>query len=144
MLHPINDLLMLFLSAFLAATILPVQSEAVFGWMLLHSDHSTTILLFTATLGNVLGACVNWCLGRYCMKFSDRRWFPVKHQTLARAEKIYQQFGLWTLLFSWVPFIGDPLTVIAGMFRVRFTVFLTLVTIGKMARYGAIAMLLTS
>ncbi len=140
--HPINDLLMLFFSAFLAATILPAQSEAVFGWMLLHSDHTAAILLFTATLGNVLGACVNWCLGSYCMKFSDRRWFPVKHQTLRRAENIYQQFGRWTLLFSWVPFIGDPLTIIAGMFRVRFTVFLTLVTIGKLTRYVALAALI--
>lgn len=128
----------LFTVSFLAATILPLQSEAVLAGLYLSGNYNAAILLLTATAGNVLGACVNWWLGRHLQKFKDKRWFPVSKKALARARLIYRRYGVWTLLLAWVPFIGDPLTIIAGILRTPFWLFVTLVTIGKAGRYYAI------
>ena len=87
----------------------------------------------------VAGAIVNWLLGRGVARFRDRRWFPLSDAQYARAEATFNRYGLWSLLFSWVPIIGDPLTLIAGALRVRFWPFLALVTLGKAARYVALA-----
>lgn len=132
------DLILLFAASLLAATILPAQSEAVLAGLHLTGEHSPIALVTVATLGNVLGACINWLLGRYLEHFKNRRWFPVKEQALDKAVQTYQRYGVWTLLLSWVPFIGDPLTVIAGLLRTPFPVFVLLVTIGKLARYVAV------
>ncbi len=128
----------LFTVAFLAATILPLQSEAVLAGLYLSGNYNAALLLFTATAGNVLGACVNWWLGRHLQRFKDKRWFPVSKKLLARARIIYRRYGVWTLLLAWVPFIGDPLTIIAGILRTPFWLFAVLVTIGKAGRYYAI------
>lgn len=132
----------LFFSALLAATIFPAQSEAVLAGLSLTGDYNTALLIAVATLGNVIGAVINWLFGRYLEHFKNRRWFPVKETSLVKAAAIYQRYGVWTLLFSWVPFIGDPLTVIAGMLRTPFKLFLPLVTIGKLARYVAVVVLI--
>jgi membrane protein YqaA with SNARE-associated domain len=132
------DLLALFAAALLAATLFPAQSEAVLVALTLSGNHSVVLLVAIATFGNVLGACVNWLVGRYLEHFKDRRWFPINKAALERATRSYERYGLWTLLFSWVPFIGDPLTVIAGLLRTRFSLFLVIVTIGKLARYIAV------
>ena len=128
----------LFTVAFLAATILPLQSEAVLAGLYLSGNYNAALLLFTATAGNVLGACVNWWLGRHLQRFKDKRWFPVSKKLLARARIIYRRYGVWTLLLAWVPFIGDPLTIIAGILRTPFWLFAVLVTFGKAGRYYAI------
>jgi membrane protein YqaA with SNARE-associated domain len=128
----------LFFSSLLAATIFPAQSEAVLVGLHLTGKYSAALLIFIATLGNVLGACINWLLGRYLEYFKQRRWFPVKQAALDKAARTYQRYGVWSLLFSWVPIIGDPLTVIAGLLRTPFPLFLLLVTIGKLARYVAV------
>lgn len=132
----------LFFSALLAATIIPAQSEAVLIGLHLTGNSSPALLIAVATFGNVLGACINWILGRYLEHFKNRRWFPVKEKALDRAARTYQRYGVWSLLFSWVPIIGDPLTVIAGLLRTPFLMFLLLVTIGKAARYIAIVAVL--
>jgi membrane protein YqaA with SNARE-associated domain len=129
------DLLLLFASSFLAATLIPAQSELVLAGLVLAANHNPMILIAVATVGNVLGAAFNWLLGRYLDQFKHRRWFPVKARELAKAAQIYQRYGVWSLLFSWLPFIGDPLTVIAGLLGTSFTLFLLLVSIGKLARY---------
>jgi membrane protein YqaA with SNARE-associated domain len=129
---------MLFAAAFLAATIFPAQSEAVLMGLHLNGNHDAFLLVLVATTGNVLGSCVNWLLGRYLVHFKDRRWFPIKEAALNRATRTYQHYGAWTLLFAWVPFIGDPLTVAAGFLRMHILPFILLVTIGKAARYIAI------
>ncbi|HYD29657.1 MAG TPA: YqaA family protein [Azospirillaceae bacterium] len=131
----------LFLTAFLAATVFPAQSEALLVALDLSGAHSTVTLIGVATSGNVLGSVVNWLLGRYLIHFQDRRWFPVKRSLIERATAWYRRWGLWSLLLSWAPFIGDPLTVVAGILRVNAWAFLTLVTIGKAARYLAITMI---
>ncbi len=131
--------LALFLAAFLAATIVPAQSEAVLVGLILAKDQPLLLLLLIATTGNVLGSVVNWLLGRFIEHFRDRPWFPVSPARLAKAEAWYRRFGIWSLLLSWVPIIGDPLTVIAGVLRTPFLTFLLLVTIAKGGRYIVLA-----
>ncbi len=131
--------LALFLAAFLAATIVPAQSEAVLVGLILADKQPLLLLLLVATAGNVLGSVVNWLLGRFIEHFRDRPWFPVSAEKLARAEAWYRRFGVWSLLLSWVPIIGDPLTVVAGVLRTPFLTFLALVTLAKAGRYIALA-----
>ncbi|MCX5520066.1 DedA family protein [Kaistia defluvii] len=128
----------LFLAALAAATILPMQSEAVLVGLLL-ADYSPIWLLAVASLGNVLGSVINWYLGRGIARFQDRRWFPVGPEALARAEAWYRRYGRWSLLLSWAPVVGDPLTVVAGILREPMPGFLVLVTIAKVGRYLVLA-----
>lgn len=131
--------LSLFAIAFAAATILPLQSEAVLTALLLTGDRSWPLLLSIASIGNTLGAGVNWFLGREINRFRNRRWFPASMQRMAQAERLYQRFGRWCLIFAWVPVIGDALTVVAGVMKERLWVFLLLVGLGKTARYLLLA-----
>lgn len=133
----------LFGSAFLAATIFPAQSEAVLAALLLDGTHPATVLIAVASLGNVLGAILNWLLGRGIERFKHKAWFPAKGDVLERAQGWYQRYGKWSLLLSWAPFVGDPLTVVAGVMREPFPVFLALVTVAKVGRYLALAALVT-
>ena len=128
----------LFSAALLGATIVPAQSEVILAGMHMAGTHSTPTLVLVATAGNVLGSVVNWLLGRYLIHFRDRRWFPVKASLIDRATTWYRKWGVWSLLLAWAPFIGDPLTLVAGILRENFWVFLLLVTIGKAARYVAL------
>lgn len=129
----------LFVVALLAATVLPLQSEAALVGLLLNGTFSTTGLLAAAITGNTLGAAINWWLGRGLERFRERRWFPVKEPALARAQRWYRRYGRWSLLLSWVPIVGDPLTVIAGVMREPLPVFLALVGAAKAARYLVLA-----
>lgn len=131
----------LFLVAFLAATVLPAQSEAGLAGLLLSGDFSPVLLIVVASLGNTLGAVVNWGLGRGIDRFIGRRWFPVKPEALERASRWYRRYGKWSLLLSWAPFIGDPLTVVAGVLREPIVPFLLLVALAKTGRYLVVAAL---
>ena len=128
----------LFAASFLAATVFPFQSELVLVGMLLAGDFAWPALLAVATVGNVLGSVVNWGLGRFFIHFRDRRWFPVKPARYARMEHWFARYGVWSLLFSWVPVVGDPLTVVAGALRVNLPLFVPLVTLGKLGRYAVL------
>ena len=128
----------LFASALLAATILPFSSEAVLVGLMAAGDFDAAGLWAVASLGNVLGACINWGLGRFCLHWRDRRWFPVSGDQLDRAGKWFSRYGVWSLLLAWVPVIGDPLTFVAGIMRVDFRLFLGLVAIGKAGRYAVL------
>lgn len=129
----------LFAAAFVAATVIPAQSEAVLAALLLSGNHPIIVLLIVATFGNVLGSVVNWALGRGIERFRHRRWFPADATALARAQRWYRRYGKWSLLLSWAPFVGDPLTVMAGVLREPFGSFLLLVTIAKLTRYLVLA-----
>ncbi|MBU0583646.1 MAG: DedA family protein [Alphaproteobacteria bacterium] len=129
----------LFAIAFIAATILPAQSEAALVALLVAGTHSPILLVAVASLGNVLGAVVNWALGRSVERFRDRRWFPVSPRALDRATGWYHRWGRWSLLFSWAPIGGDALTVAAGVLREPLRSFLVLVTIAKTGRYAVLA-----
>ena len=128
----------LFAASFLAATVFPFQSELVLLGLLLSGDYPWPALLAVATVGNVGGAVVNWALGRFFLHFRDRRWFPVKPETYARVERWYARYGVWSLLFAWVPLVGDPLTVVAGALRANLVLFVVLVTVGKLGRYAVL------
>ena len=126
---------------FLAATILPAQSEAGLAALILAAPSSVTLLVITASLGNILGAVVNWYLGRGLTGFAGKWWFPANSGQLARTTGWYDKYGRWSLLLSWVPIIGDPLTVVAGIMREPLPRFLLIVGIAKTARYVVVAVL---
>ncbi|KAE9642575.1 MAG: DedA family protein [Pseudomonas sp.] len=125
----------LFVAAFGAATLLPMQSEAVLVGMLLSDRYVVSTLLAVATVGNVLGSALNWLLGRSVERFRHKRWFPVSESKLEKAQQSYLRYGRWSLLLSWVPIIGDPLTVVAGVMREPLWSFLLIVTLAKGMRY---------
>ncbi len=129
----------LFVVSLLAATIFPAQSESVLVGLLLLGRHSPWILVSVASVGNILGAVINWVLGRYIETWRGSAWFPVSEDSLKRAQSWYHRLGRWSLLVSWLPIIGDPLTLVAGIMREPFLSFLILVAIGKIARYVALA-----
>lgn len=129
--------LLLFATAFGAATLLPFYSEVLLVAQLNRGLDPMLLWLF-ATAGNTLGAVVNWVIGWHLTHYVDRRWFPVRQQALDRAQRWFQRYGTWTLLFSWAPVGGDALTVVAGIMKVRLWLFLLLVTLGKGARYAAV------
>ena len=129
----------LFISAFVAATVLPMQSEAVLVGLLMAASHPISVLVIVATIGNVLGAVINWYLGRYLLKFKEKRWFPSSQHQLERAQNWYRRYGRWSLLGSWLPIVGDPLTVVAGLMREPLISFVVLVTIAKGTRYILLA-----
>ncbi len=131
----------LFIAAFLAATILPAQSESGLAALILASPASVILLVATASLGNILGSVVNWYLGRGINRFTGKRWFPASADQLSRATNWYSRYGRWSLLLSWVPVFGDPLTVVAGIMREPLLRFLLIVGIAKTSRYIVVALL---
>lgn len=136
----LTSYLLLFGASFLAATILPFSSEVIL-FSMLQQGFSPYWLVVIAAIGNTLGSCVNWWLGRSLLKFQHQRWFYFSPQQVETAQQRFQRYGLWSLLFAWVPIGGDALTLIAGIMRVRFSIFLLLVGIGKTARYVLIVLL---
>lgn len=128
----------LFLSALVAATILPMQSEAVLVGLLAGGSLSPVLLVTVASLGNIMGSLINWFIGRGIEHYRDRAWFPARESALARAQNWYGRYGKWSLLFSWLPIVGDPLTLVAGVMREPLPSFLILVAIGKIGRYVAL------
>ena len=125
----------LFAAAFLAATLLPAQSEAVLAGLVIAGKQPVLALFLVASTANVLGSVINWLIGRGVERFRDRRWFPASPEALAKAQRHYERWGHWSLLASWVPIIGDPLTLVAGILREPLWRFLVLVSIAKAGRY---------
>lgn len=133
----------MFLSAFLAATILPLGSEVLFGALLLQTLNPVSLVAI-ATFGNVLGSLLNYALGIWGGVALAKRWLKLSDTDILKAEQRFQRLGQWSLLLAWVPIIGDPLTVIAGFLRVPLLWFLVLVTIGKLVRYSVLAYVVSS
>lgn len=129
----------LFAAAFLSATLLPGSSEAALAALLASGRSGPVEALIVATIGNTLGSCVNWALGLYVNRWRGNRFFPVKEKDFERYCALYQKYGLWSLLASWVPVIGDPLTVMAGVFGTPLRLFIPIVAFAKLARYVLIA-----
>ena len=127
--------LSLFVISFLAATILPFSSELTLTGLIATSNYDNLLLLIVASLGNTLGSLVNWALGFYSRNLTTKKWFPFKDKQIEKSSQWFSKFGKWSLLFAWVPIIGDPLTLVAGLLRVRFLDFIILVAIGKVSRY---------
>lgn len=130
----------LFMAAFLAATILPLSSEVVLSVLLLSGASPITVVA-VATAGNVLGSLTNYGLGYWASLGMVKQWLKLSEGEFLLAEQRFKQYGQWSLLFAWVPIIGDPLTLIAGILRVRLLWFLLLVTTGKCLRYIVVSYL---
>ena len=127
--------LSLFSISFLAATVLPFSSELTLAGLISTLNYDNLLLLVVASFGNVLGSVFNWSLGFYSRNLSTKKWFPFKETQIERSSKWFSKFGKWSLLFAWLPIVGDPLTFVAGLLRVRFLDFIILVAIGKVSRY---------
>ncbi|MBB4724608.1 membrane protein YqaA with SNARE-associated domain [Xanthomonas euvesicatoria] len=106
---------------------------------LLLDGGSTVGLVVVASLGNVLGSLINWWIGREAVRFQGRRWFPIKPNALLRAQAWYRRYGKWSLLLSWMPVIGDPLTLAAGVMREPLRAVVPLLVVAKTARYAVVA-----
>ncbi|KFC50824.1 membrane protein [Halomonas sp. SUBG004] len=125
----------LFWVALASATLLPGGSEV---WLarLWCVGEPALALWAVATVGNTLGSLINVALGRYARQFQHRRWFPASPEGLARAERWYHRFGEASLLLSWLPVIGDPLTVLAGVMRLAWWRAMLWIVLAKGARYA--------
>lgn len=130
----------LFISAFLAATILPLSSEIVLSALLL-GGLSPSALVIIATTGNVLGSLTNYAMGYWASKVMVKKWLRMSEDDFVRAEQRFVKYGMVSLCFAWLPVVGDPLTVMAGVLRIRLRWFLLLVTAGKLLRYVVISYL---
>jgi membrane protein YqaA with SNARE-associated domain len=128
----------LFLSCLTSATLLPGSSEAVLAGLYASGKGDPLVLFLVATAGNTLGSVINWVLGRGIAHFQDRPWFPVSAERYEAARRHFTRYGVWSLLFAWLPFVGDPLTVAAGALRVPLLRFVLLVAAGKAARYAMV------
>jgi membrane protein YqaA with SNARE-associated domain len=125
----------LFAISFFAATILPVSSELTLAGLINTNDYNNIILLSSASLGNILGSVFNWAIGFYLSENINKKWLPFSQTQINKASLKFKKFGAWSLLFAWVPIIGDPLTFIAGVLKLHFFIFLLLVSLGKIGRY---------
>mgnify|MGYP006296204869 CR=1 FL=1 len=129
----------LFMTALVAASVFPLQSETALVGLVLADAYPVAVLVAAASVGNIAGSCINWGIGRGAERLKERRWFPVRPERLECSSKWYRRYGRWSLLLSWVPVIGDPLTVAAGVLREPFWSFLLLVAIAKTGRYLVLA-----
>ena len=121
--------------SFMVATIVPFGSEMYFATLLSLNKYNNFLLLIAASTGNVLGSVFNWVCGYYINYFIKKPWFPIKKDKITEGTKIFNKYGKWSLLLSWVPFIGDPITFVAGTLRYSIIPFVIFVSIGKVGRY---------
>ncbi len=135
-----SELIFLFISSFVAATLFPLGSEVAL-FTLLRQGFDPAVLVAVATLGNTAGSLINWLLGKYLQRLQHKRWFYFSASQVQKAQAHYQRFGLYSLLFAWLPIVGDLLTLAAGIFNVRPVPFLILVGTGKLLRYLAVVFL---
>jgi len=132
------ELLALFASAFLAATILPFPSEVTLAGLLLAGRGDLASLWLVATIGNTAGSMVNWGLGRLALRLEGHPRFPLRQSSLERAQAWFNRYGVWALLLAWLPVIGDPLALVAGLMRTPLLSTIVLIGVGKAARYAVV------
>ena len=125
--------LTLFFSALISATLFPLGSEALLIYDI-NEGYNLYLLLLFATLGNVLGSLINYFLGLKGEEFLIRKKY-LKEEKIEKYKSFFNRYGAFTLLLSWAPIIGDPITFIAGILKYDWKKFLLLVTIAKLGRY---------
>lgn len=136
--------IILFTSSFASSTILPGHSEITLTTLITQKKYEIFYLVFFASLGNISGSVLNWYLGLYFLKFKNKKWFPFKENHINKVSKSFLKYGKWSLLLSWVPFIGDALTLVAGMFRVPLHQFIIIVSVAKIGRYIFVSLIVLS
>ncbi|HIP55470.1 MAG TPA: DedA family protein [Arcobacter sp.] len=127
------EYLYLFLSAFISATLLPFGSEALLLYDLT-LDLNIVLLFVVATFGNSLGSVVNYWLGLKGEYYLESKKI-IKQQSIQKAQKYFDKYGAYSLLLSWVPVIGDPITFVAGLSKYNFKKFIFIVFFAKGLRY---------
>jgi membrane protein YqaA with SNARE-associated domain len=132
--------LALFLLSFLASTLVPLGSEWLLAVLLLNG-FDPFMVVPVATVGNSCGALTTYAIGLWGGPFLVQRFLRVSHKSQRRAERYFERYGSWTLLFSWVPILGDPLCLVGGILRTGFWRFLLLIAVGKFFRYLLVAKL---
>lgn len=135
-----NGLPALFVLSFIASTLLPLGSEWLLV-LLIINGHSVESVVTVATIGNYLGACTTYIIGIWGSQFVITKILRMNEHDLARAHALYRKYGSWSLLFSWLPVVGDPLCLLGGLFKIRFIRYSALVFSGKLARYVAVALI---
>lgn len=130
----------LFILSFLAATLIPLGSEWLLILLLQQGEYQTLTLIGVAGVGNYLGSCTNYGIGLWGSEFLIKRLLRIGDAEVSRAKHFYARYGLWSLFFSWLPIIGDPLCVVAGIFRIKFSIFSALVLSGKLVRYTVVGL----
>lgn len=133
-----NGLPALFAVSFLAATILPLGSEWLLVALILQA-HNVENVVAVATFGNYLGACTTYAIGIWGSSFIMEKILRIDQDQLKRATRLYQKYGSWSILLSWLPIIGDPLCLVGGTMRLNFVHFSLLAFSGKLVRYALIA-----
>ena len=131
----------LFLVSFLASTVLPAISEP-FVFLLITKNFNIYSVVLVASVGNFLGACTSYYIGFAGRMHIIQKYF--RFSDLEKAEARFKKYGSWLLLFTWLPLVGDALPVMAGIMKLRFTIFSILVFIGKFLRYAVLAYLITA
>ena len=131
----------LFFSALISSTLFPGGSEALLLYRL-HEGADAWALVFIATLGNVLGSLITYDMGRLGNEAVHKKWLRLSRTQVERGERWFGKYGKPSLLFAWLPVVGDPLCLVAGLLRCGLLSFLILVTIGKLLRYTVLACLL--
>lgn len=127
-----------FLISFLSATILPLGSEGALLYYASDIELSAFWLWFFASIGNTLGSLTNWLLGLYLLRYKNKKWFPVNTEIRKKAERLFNRYGVFSLLFAWLPVVGDGIALVSGVLRTSIWYFLPLVLVGKAARYALI------
>jgi len=127
----------LFILSFLASTVLPFGSEALVI-ALVYQGFSPFTVVMVATTGNFLGACTTYYLGLKGRHVLERYLSP-SPEKLEKSEQLFNKYGIYTLLFTWVPGIGDVITMVAGLMQLPFRSFSILVFLGKFGRYFVLA-----
>ena len=136
-----HGLVTLFVVSFLAATLIPLGSEWLLILLLQQGGYHPTTLIAIAGFGNYLGSCTNYFIGLYGSEFLIKRILRIDNNEMSRAKLFYARYGIWSLFFSWLPIIGDPLCVIAGIFKIRLPIFSALVLSGKLVRYTIVSLI---
>ncbi|MDX8383877.1 MAG: YqaA family protein [Ghiorsea sp.] len=130
----------LFFSALASSTLFPGGSEALLAYRLQDVGVNAYMLVAMATLGNVLGSVITYAMGRGGQRLSQGwLWLHPSENKMTKAERLFQRYGAYSLFFAWLPIVGDPLCLVAGVLRYHFVLFVALVTVGKLARYSLLA-----
>jgi len=133
----------LFFSSLISSTLFPGGSEALLLYRL-NEGANPYAMVTIATIGNVLGSTITYGMGRLGNEAVHKRWLRMNEARVAQAERWFTKYGQPSLLFAWLPIIGDPLCLVAGLLRSPIWVFLILVTLGKFGRYVFLAWIFTS
>ncbi len=128
----------LFLASFLASTILPFGSEGIMAYLIKSKFNLFTVVI-VASIGNFLGSCTSYYIGLAGRPYI--KYLRIEPHEIENAQKYFTRYGSFVLLFTWVPIIGDVLTVTGGLLRLRFWIFSVFVFTGKFLRYLAVAYL---